>query len=995
MPAFLAGPTYRLWLLLLFWGSFGLLTAQAQPRPQRLFTTADGLPQSSVGQLTFDRLGQMWGSTTTGVFRYDGQQFHTYDYRHGLPDPFAYTATTGPDGRIWFGHQAAGISYYDPITDRIRRLRARALHLAEVRHICATAGPDGSSILWCLTLPDPTGVTRVVLGRRDTTVSVITAAELGVEASMLRDIEPGPTGLVLVAGHDGVSAIEIATGRARPSAVPAELRHVPCGRFTQISAREYWFATSKGIAHCTQPNASTAWRTRWYTTANGLTERQVLSVCKDRLGTLWANTPGGIARLENDRFVYLDAPAGVAAGELANTLVADPEGNVWAGLTSGLVEYFADARFAAYTPSTHALPSADVKSLAPDGAGGWYLGTTRNLARLRRGAKSRAETIPIPSGWRTPNVIQGLLLDSRGALWVCSFPDGFGRMDTTTHRFVEIPLPAEESVGSPTEDRRGRIWAGSVYDGRLYVVDPKTNHVRIINRPAPGTEGSNAVNSICRDARTGTLWVCTAAASLGRIDELRDTLLPAPGIPPGLNIVCAYPDDRASNHLWLSIESSVGGPMPGLYPYDGQRLGMRMPGIVHAPVTIRPAADGGLWLGTLRGLDHYNLRTGQLRSFGRTEGFSGGECNIDIAHTDAAGRLWLGTVGGLMVHDGTRAAVNRVAPHVLLTGMRVGVRDVAPNRSTVLRHDQNQVTFRYVGVSMSQPSQVRYRYRLRGLQTEWQPLTAQAEATFTNLSPGAYTFEVLAANNDGRWSKTPARYAFVIRPAWWNTWWARTLAVVVVAAALYWGYRLRVAQLLAVERLRVGIARDLHDDIGSTLSSISILSQLAEYDPAPAPALAQIGQHARQTLAAMDDIVWAINPAHDAPRDLTARIRAHAATLLEPVGLDFTLATEPPPLGLKLSMRVRREVFLIYKELLNNALKYAQARHLQIGLRYESHWLTLTVDDDGLGFHPTAPARGGGNGLANMRARAALLGGTLDLTTAPGQGTKWRLRIPL
>ncbi len=967
---------------------------KAQPRPQRLFTTADGLPQSSVGQVTFDRLGRMWGSTTSGVFRYDGQQFRTYDYRHGLPDPFAYTAVAGPDGRIWFGHQAGGISYYDASSDRIRRLQARALHVAEVRHICVTPGPNGSTILWCLTLPDPTGVTRIVLGRTDTTVSVISSKAMGLEPSMLRDIEPGPAGLVFVAGHDGLGAIDVRTGQARPEVVPPALLHVPCGRFTRVSDGNFWFATSKGVVNTTRPTGRAApWQARWYTTAHGLTDRQVLAVCADRRGTIWVNAPGGLARLENDRFVYLDAPVGVAAGELANTLVADPEGNVWAGLTSGLVQYFADARFAAYTPTTHELPSADVKSLAPDGAGGWYLGTTRNLARLRRRPGSRAETLAIPAAWRTPNVVQGLLLDSRGALWVCSFPDGFGRMDTATRRFISIPMPDEESVIAPSEDRRGRIWAGSVYDGRLYVVDPATNRARSINRPPAGTEGSNAVNSICRDFRTGLLWVCSSATGLGFIDDQRDTLLPAPGLPAGLNVVCAYPDTRASGHFWLSLESSVGGPAPGLYPYDGRRLGPRLPGIDQAPTCIRPATDGALWLGTLHGLDQYDLRTGKLRSFSRAEGFSGGECNIDIAHTDAAGRLWLGTVGGLMMHDGARATVNRVAPQMLINGLRVGLHATVPIYGQTLRHDQNQLTFQYVGVSLSQPGQVRYQYRLLGLQTDWQPLTAHPEATFTNLSPGKYTFEVKAANNDGLWSARPARYGFTIRPAWWNTWWARTLALLLLAGALYLLYRLRVAQLLAVERLRVGIARDLHDDIGSTLSSISILSQLAEYDPAPAPVLAQIGENARQTLAAMDDIVWAINPAHDAPRDLTARIRAHAATLLEPAGLDFTFATEPPPTGLKLPMRVRREVFLIFKELLNNALKYAQARHIRLGLTYETRHLTLTVEDDGIGFDPTAPARGGGNGLANMRARAALLGGTLELETVVGGGTKWRLTV--
>ncbi|MBC6988040.1 sensor histidine kinase, partial [Hymenobacter sp. BT491] len=211
-----------------------------------------------------------------------------------------------------------------------------------------------------------------------------------------------------------------------------------------------------------------------------------------------------------------------------------------------------------------------------------------------------------------------------------------------------------------------------------------------------------------------------------------------------------------------------------------------------------------------------------------------------------------------------------------------------------------------------------------------------------------------------------------------------------------------VRQLLALEQVRHGIARDLHDDMGSTLSSISILSQVArthqqQQRPQQAAAvLEQIGESSRRMLDAMDDIVWAINPAHDAVEDVTARMRAFASEALEARGIALAFRVAPEVRGLALAMPARREFFLLFKEAVHNLAKYARCRQATVTLaRPAAHRLVLTVQDDGVGFDPQAPAQGGGHGLANMRARARALGGQLALCTAPGRGTTLTLTIPV
>ena len=166
--------------------------------------------------------------------------------------------------------------------------------------------------------------------------------------------------------------------------------------------------------------------------------------------------------------------------------------------------------------------------------------------------------------------------------------------------------------------------------------------------------------------------------------------------------------------------------------------------------------------------------------------------------------------------------------------------------------------------------------------------------------------------------------------------------------------------------------------------------------PAQAAALlTQIGDSSRRMLDSMDDIVWAINPAHDGLDDVTARMLAFASEVLEAQGVELHFDMAPGVEHLRLPMEARREFFLLFKEAVNNLAKYAKAGHARIGLRYAQRQLQLTITDDGVGFDPGAPAQGGGNGLTNMRARAAALGGALVVETAPGQGTTLRLRVPM
>jgi signal transduction histidine kinase len=249
----------------------------------------------------------------------------------------------------------------------------------------------------------------------------------------------------------------------------------------------------------------------------------------------------------------------------------------------------------------------------------------------------------------------------------------------------------------------------------------------------------------------------------------------------------------------------------------------------------------------------------------------------------------------------------------------------------------------------------------------------------------------------GATSATPASVSFRILPPVWQRWWfvAAPLALVVGLAVLF--YRYRVAQLVAIERVRTRIAIDLHDDIGASLSQIAILSELARGEAdtrlETATTLDRIATISRELVESIGDIVWGINPKRDRVGDLLQRMRHFASDTFTGKNVDFTFRAPDAGRDLPLAADVRREVLLIFKEAVNNIARHANCHHAEIEVRIERDRLVLEVADDGQGLSSPG-GREDGHGLGSMRERATRLNGCLDIATSPGHGTRIVLRVP-
>jgi len=315
---------------------------------------------------------------------------------------------------------------------------------------------------------------------------------------------------------------------------------------------------------------------------------------------------------------------------------------------------------------------------------------------------------------------------------------------------------------------------------------------------------------------------------------------------------------------------------------------------------------------------------------------------------------------------------------------------------TVFSHSENSINIDFTAFLYSNPTYINFRYRLVGAGALWQYAEDQRSANYAQLAPGDYTFCVQSGTRKGLWSKKPATFSFVILPPYWETWWFRTLAILLIAYSLYQLYRYRIKNILAIERIRERIASDFHDDIGAALSSISIFSEVADTQleermphEQTREIVAHISTQSRAMLDAMDDIIWAVNPQNDHFKDLAVRMREFAIPLLEARNIQFDINIQPDVVNSRINMEARKNIFLIFKECINNILKHSGCAAIKISAIRSNGQLEIIVSDNGIGFD--LAAENTRNGLKNMQKRAREINGVVHVSSKPGEGTVTRL----
>lgn len=419
-----------------------------------------------------------------------------------------------------------------------------------------------------------------------------------------------------------------------------------------------------------------------------------------------------------------------------------------------------------------------------------------------------------------------------------------------------------------------------------------------------------------------------------------------------------------------------------------------------------------LWLSTNRGLCCFTppSQHGQkprTRNFTVEDGLAGDEFNRYSFTKLSNGILAFGGVDGITWFRPKEVLQKITPPLMALTGFSIYNKDVNPGKDSLtidrhlpyetevnLQHDEDMFRIEFTSLGFEPDSKKQYQYRLEGWDKNWVESGNNHFATYTNLDPGTYFFQV-KGKVDEEWSLPTPPLKITISPPWWGTWWFRILATASVLGLLYGLYRYRLEQQLRILRLRDRIASDLHDEIGSTLNSIAFYGEAAKMlipkENSATDVLSKINSQTRETMESMSDIVWSLNSRNDSLSQLLDRLEAFAVGLLEPRGCKVEFRFPEKPDSLKLDMNQRKNLFLLVKEAINNAGKYARSRHLLIDFSKTEKGWKIEITDDGVGFDMHQLKRG--NGLHTMKKRAEDLQGWLSIHSRVGEGTRVILEL--
>ena len=478
------------------------------------------------------------------------------------------------------------------------------------------------------------------------------------------------------------------------------------------------------------------------------------------------------------------------------------------------------------------------------------------------------------------------------------------------------------------------------------------------------------------------------------------------------NIVLSVcPDPRKpQQYLWAGTE---GGGICRLDMQSGKVKSYREKDGLPNSVIYGIVADenNNLWMSTNKGLSCLNTATKTFTNYDEADGLQSNEFNRYAFGKSHSGWLYFGGINGFNYFKPQDVMPDTIFSKVIFTDFKISNKTVAfGDKQSILHapiyltdeielpYKDNMISIDFASANFSIPSKNLYQYKLEGFDAGWISSGTNRTATYTNLDPGTYTFKVRASNNEKVWGNDAVSLTLIIIPPWYMTWWFRTFLVLAIAGGLYALYRYRLQQALKLLAVRNRIATDLHDEIGSTLSSISIFSEVIEDQtkdqlPEVTPVIKRISESTLNMMDAMSDIVWTINPKNDRFENILSRMQSFAGELLEAKNCIVHLKVDDEIKDVKLAMETRKNFYLIFKEAVNNIAKYAEARNAWIELKLGKASIYVSITDDGKGFDANESNQG--NGLSNMKMRAGELNGMFEIISKKGEGSRVSLHFPL
>ena len=1013
-------------------------------------SVADGLSHSDVRAIVQDRQGFLWfGTWLGGLNRYDGYTFKVYKHDdrddRSLGSDSIWGLYVDRTGVLWVGTND-GVDRYERDTDSFVHHRRRADDPTSLPGYQATSfAEDKSGTLWVTTSGG--------LARFDRSSSRFVAYSPAAGSPTKFDTDTralcfDATGLLwLSTWGGGVSVLDTSTGRSTQYknnfTDPLSLSNNDVSHIFQDTAGAVWISTQHGLNRF---DPKTHKFTRYVhdpINPASLTDDYVQATLEDHEGRFWVATNNGLNVMDRERgtfsrYLHDGSDSSSLSSNVINkrALYADDSGALWIGTRSTGVDRVPGIgdRFTTYRQTSegaNTLSNNVITSLAMGRAGALWIGTEAGLDRFDGQTFAHYLANRDDPGSLGPGAQRLVVEDAHGTIWTGTYGGGLDRLNRRgvkrfRHADGNPNSLGNDNVAGLVADRVGGVWIG-VFGAGLDYFDGKRFLHFLPNPSDPASLPDAYVEPVLLDSR-GMLWMVSTHAGLVRLDtntrRFTSYLLDVnrPG-SPAVN----WTDDIYSEGATIWVASAT-----GLFRFDigtekftshySEKDGLPS----NKVLGVLGDALGNVWVSTDKGLSRFDPRSQTFRNYDVLDGLQGNVFSARCRARAPDGRLFFGGGNGLSAFYPDKLADNPTPPPVVLTEfelfnkpVKVGEKDsplqqaIHAASGIVLRHDQSVIRFQFAALNYDSPRKNQYAYKLEGFDRDWQHTDAGRRfGTYTNLDPGHYTFRVKASNNDGVWNEQGVVLHLTILPPWWKTNWFRALCAMVFVALLWVAYQFRVRQLhhefeMRLEA-RVGertrIARELHDTLLQSfhglLMSFQVVSRLLPGRP---------GEAKEKLESAIEQAEGAILEGREAVRGLRAStvekndLAGAISTLGEELASDSPNSPGPvfrvAVVGVTRDLHpiLRDEVYRIAAEALRNAFRHAQARQIEIEIRYGNQEFRLHVRDDGRGLDPAVSVsqrRAGHYGLPGMRERAKIAGGKLTVWSEVGAGTEVELQIP-
>jgi len=1052
-----------------------LIIAAAQLRAQTSLTPSrqefkferlsveQGLSQCTVGAIFQDRRGFLWIGTSDGLNRYDGYSFKHYKHDPGDTNSLSDNSVTAIAedglGRLWVGTAEGGVNQFDRWHDRFIRYQHRPDDLLSLSHNhVEIIFEDSFGVLWIGTrggglnafdrktekfiryrheAGNPNSLSHDaingIIEDKTKTLWIFTRGALNRFDRQTRTFKRV---IVVTVPDESISTIyEDHTGKFWIGTLRSGLKvfDQQTGRFTQ--------------AYRHDPRDSTT-----------ISNDRVTVICEDLTGALWIATEKSVNRFDRatEKFLRLrhdpQNPNSLGRGTCTR-MYQDRSGLLWIETDgSGLNKLdprpvkFAHIKHEPDNPNS--LSNDLPKAICEDRFGDLWIGNVwGKLDRFNRrtGTFTHYQDDPDNPQSLSSDGVYAICEDNSGDLWIGGGTSGLNRFDREREIFDNYRNETgkrlgltHDGVNAIGEDHEGYLWLGG---DSLRKYDKRTGKTQNFFHQAdnPNSLSNNQITAIYADQK-GTLWVGTVNGlnklvpsvnsgqapseieGFARATETFKRYLHEPANPNSLghNYIKSIFEDHEGN-LWIGTSDGLNkfDPTTEIFTHYHEKDGLPNSFIY----SVLGDAQGHLWLSTNRGLSRFNPATNKFRNYDLKDGLQSFEYNTGAYHrSQRTGEMFFGGINGLNIFHPDSVRDDPYLPPIVLTDFKkfdLPVQleaDVTDLDEIKLAYEENVFSLEFAVLDFTHPEKNQYAYMLEGFDHDWVYCGTRRFARYTNLDPGAYTFRVKGTNHDGVWNAQGASIKIAIVPPVWMTWWFRTVAIMMMLAAVASAakyisvrkFKKRVEELEhrhALENERKRISKDMHDELGANLTRIAILSEISKNAAGDSDRLQtnleKIAETARATIDGMSEIIWAINPQNNTLDNLSAYLRKCAAAVFEmtPVQchLDFPETVPDHPI----SAEFRRHIFMVVKEAMHNVVKHAKATEVEMKLISNDHTLEILIKDNGQGFVPATISgaetpngrgvSGGGNGLPNMNKRMAEVGGQFEIQSQPQRGTTVRI----